>query len=274
MVSDTTNSWQRALTKDGSRTLLDPAGRVCHSWEGAWEQAVQRYAQGVQIDERGADTVRLLDVGVGLGLNMAAALAAVEGSAGRANRSLQVTGMELHQEPLRLAIAEPEPLAGPWHQAVAEALEQALELTQVDPERAALEGVPMGRGSRLWLCLGDARLALPALPPDRRFDAVFLDPFAPKEQSDLWGAEFLQGIAQRMDSGSRLATYCAASAMRADLLRAGLLVGRLGRVGRKAEGTVAAPAPADLPPLPPRALRRLRQRAVEPVSKLDTGEVD
>jgi hypothetical protein len=77
-----------------------------------------------------------------------------------------------------------------------------------------------------------------------------------------------------MDPGSRLATYCAASAMRADLLRAGLLVGRLGRVGRKAEGTVAAPAPADLPPLPPRALRRLRQRAQDSVASTgpDTTE--
>jgi len=262
-VSDSTKTWQRALTKDGSRTLLDPEGLACHSWEGAWQQAVERYAGGVEFSERGDAVVRLLDVGVGLGLNMAAALAAVEGG----GRCLEVTGLELHLEPLQLAIAESEPLAGPWHRAVGEALKAALDLAQQDPERADQEGVPLGQRSRLWLPLGDARKTIRALAPERRFDAVFMDPFAPADQSDLWQGDFLQAIAERMDPGSRLVTYCAASAMRADLLRAGLLVGRLGRVGRKAEGTVAAPHPADLPPLPPRALRRLRQRAADPVSE-------
>ena len=252
-------TWNRVLTQDGSRTLLDPEGRACHASEGAWDQALLRYAAGVEMSKRGDTKVRLLDVGVGLGLNMAAALAAVEGE----GRSLEVTGLELHLTPLQLAIAEPEPLANPWHQKVTE----ALELSLADPELAEAEGVPLGERSRLWLRVGDARETILTLPPERRFDAVFLDPFAPKEQSDLWEPDFLRAIAERMEPGSRLATYCAASAMRADLLRAGLLVGRLARVGRKAEGTVAGPAPANLPPLLPRALRRLKQRAADPAPK-------
>ena len=89
------------------------------------------------------------------------------------------------------------------------------------------------------------------------FDAVFLDPFSPSREPDLWQEPFLAAIADRMAPGARLSTYCARYSVRLGLARAGLHVGLGPRVGKKAEGTLASPQ-ANLPPLASRVERRLQ----------------
>ena len=236
-------------------TLVDPEGRACHSTAGAWSQARERYVAGVGLTQRGrGGVVRLLDVGTGLGLNLAAALEACTA----ANLVLEVVALEVARAPLDLAVQDPEPVAGEAHRAVAAALAEALALRG---EGAPEATVPLGERGSLRLLLGDARATLEGLDPAWRCDAVFLDPFAPGEDPALWEPAFLRLVAERMDPGARLATYCAAVAPRVALHAAGLHVGRLGRVGDKSEGTVASRGAADLEPLPPRLARRLERRA-------------
>ncbi len=258
--------WTRARTDDGSHTLVDPAGRSCHSLAGAWSQARERYVAGVELAERQVGgRVRLLDVGTGLGLNIAAALEACT----RAGLALEVVALEASPEPMELAAREPEPAAEPWHGAVAGALARALGEVARRPRAgraqplASSSWTPLGEGGRLRLLLGDARELLPVHDPAWQCDAVFLDPFAPAEDPGLWEPRFLAAVAARMAPGARLATYCAAVAPRVALVAAGLEVGRLGRVGAKSEGTVASRGPAPLEPLPPRLARRLARRAEE-----------
>ena len=72
-------TWIETPTADGSWTLVHAGlGEGCHSLAGAWQQATQRYAAPCRIAERAraAGVVRLLDIGTGLGLNLAAARAA------------------------------------------------------------------------------------------------------------------------------------------------------------------------------------------------------
>ncbi|MBL6720745.1 MAG: hypothetical protein ISQ08_04970 [Planctomycetes bacterium] len=254
--------WLRELTDDGSHTLVDPDGRACHSLAGAWSQARERYVAGVDLAARQrGGRVRLLDVGTGLGLNLAAALEACT----RAGLALEVVALEASRVPLELAARAPEPVAQPWHGSVVQALENALGegSSSAGSEAARAGWVPLGEKGRLRLLLGDARVLLPAYEPAWQCDAVFLDPFAPSEDPGLWDASFLAAVAARMAPGARLATYCAAVAPRVALMAAGLEVGRLGRVGRKSEGTVASRGPASLEPLPPRLARRLARRAEE-----------
>lgn len=243
--------WRERMTEDGSLTLVDPAGRACHSLAGAWSQARERYAKGAGLERTGRAVVRLLDVGTGLGLNLAAALEAVEGCGGR----LCATSLELCREPLEFALFRPEPAALPWHLPVTRSFELALG----DPVRARFCGVPLGRRSRLFLSLGDARQSV--LDLDTRFDAIFLDPFAPREAPELWQAPFLRDLGRLLDRDGILVTYCAATLVRMRLIAAGLAVGRLPRVGHKAEGTAAGWDPSALAPLPQRLLRRLARRA-------------
>jgi tRNA U34 5-methylaminomethyl-2-thiouridine-forming methyltransferase MnmC len=259
-------AWQPLRTADGSWTLASRAlGEACHSRDGAWREARERYARPTQIAERARrgelPVCRLLDVGTGLGLNLAAALEALDGT----GVALDVLSLEIDRsvislglECMRSASGLPPSLAR-WHGPVAAALERALELERDAmgaEQRSGPCGVPLPGGGRLRLRIGDGRRTLPRAAPEERFDAVFLDPFSPGADPALWEAAFLGEVARRMASGSVLSTFSAAFRVRARLAGAGLLVGAGPRVGRKAEGTLASPDRA-LPPLPPRVARRL-----------------
>ncbi|MEM7311044.1 MAG: MnmC family methyltransferase [Planctomycetota bacterium] len=236
-------TWKRLLTEDGSPTLLHPEhGEACHDRTGAWTQATGRYAAGCRLRERAraGGTLRLLDVGTGLGWNLAAAVQALWGTGAR----LAAVTLELDPAPIRSALALPRPAglppgAGESHEAVRAALERALAAGgSGEPVELDVDGGPPGT---LALHLGDARRTLPELAPEVRFDAVFLDPFSPAQAPELWEPEVLGEIARRMAPGSLLATYSAATRVRVALARHGLGVARGPEVGRKREGTLAGP---------------------------------
>jgi len=253
------HGWEPERTEDGSWTLRHPEhGEACHSHSGAWLEARERYAHPCRLSgwTREHDRpLRLLDVGTGLGLNLAAALEAVEGAGG----TLAAVTLERDRSVLAatLALSEDAEHAGPeeqWHRPVRLALAHALDQVAVDGDAP----IAMGTRSTLLVVLGDARETLTSLPAEVRFDAVFLDPFSPSREPDLWQEPFLAAIAHRMESGARLSTYCARYSVRLGLARAGLRVGLGPRVGKKAEGTLASHA-ANLPQLAPRVERRLRR---------------
>jgi chorismate dehydratase len=253
-----TRGWIEQRTADGSSTFAHPVhGEAGHSLDGAWTQARERYARDARIRARaleleaaGVRELRLLDVGTGLGLNLAAALEALTGT----GVALRATSLEIDADVLRLAIAGPrEPADLEVHHArVRNAIASALEHGTSAP-------IPPS-GWTLELHLGDAREALGRLDPMRRFDAVFLDPFSPKVEPDLWSRAFLAAVAARMASGAMLSTYSAATAVRVGLAAAGLVVGAGGRVGRKREGTLAS-LDVLLPAFDAKVARRIAARA-------------
>jgi len=249
--------WSPRPTEDGSWTLWnEELGEACHSRAGAWQQATERYAGACGLTERvqaGAAELRLLDIGTGLGLNLAAALRALEPG------STRLRALTLEREPEVIArglelYERAELRAGDWerwHAPVRAALREAL---------ARPGPVPLGAGT-LELRLGDARDTLEPAPDPVAFDAVFLDPFSPRRAPELWQEPFLASVARRMASGAWLSTYSASFAVRLALARAGLRVGRGARVGAKGEGTLASPD-REPPALPPRLERRLARRGV------------
>jgi len=250
--------WIETPTADGSWTLVHAGlGEGCHSLAGAWQQATERYAAGCQLAElaraRAAEPVRLLDLGTGLGLNLAAALVLVEEAGG----ALEACSLEIDPGVLLagLALYERAELAqGPWAAPHAE-VRRAL--------RTALAGdghAPLGRGM-LELRLGDARATLPV--PPRAFEAVFLDPFSPGRAGELWEPGFLGRVAALLAPCGWLATYSAAFRVRLALAAAGLEVGLGPRVGKKGEGTLARLG-APVPPLSARVSARLRRRLLAP----------
>ncbi len=258
-------AWIERRTADGSSTLAHPAhGETLHSVSGAWTQARERYARECRLRERAAElvregraTLRLCDVGTGLGLNLAAALEALDGT----GVVLEAWSFERDGDLLARVAREPrEPAAlESWHAPVRKALVSELATLAAGPDTAQA-GVPLASG-HLYLRLGDARRTIADLPAALRFDAVFLDPFSPRVEPDLWQPDFLAALARRMAPGSTLSTYSAATAVRTALLAAGLRVGPGARVGEKREGTLASPD-RDLPPFPARVARRLAARAV------------
>jgi tRNA U34 5-methylaminomethyl-2-thiouridine-forming methyltransferase MnmC len=264
-------TWALTRTDDGSPTLAHPGhGQTCHSRAGAWTEARERYALACELRERalalarsGAEPVfELLDVGTGLGLNLAAALEALDGT----GVVLHALSLELERDVIErtLALAQSGELhAGApaelvrAHAPVLDALAHALR----EPERAAAEGVALGAG-RLTLLLGDGRATLARTEPVARFDAVFLDPFSPQVDAALWEPAFVREIARRMTPRARLSTYSSSLAVRAALSAAGLTVAPGGRVGTKASGTLASWTALESA-FDPRTARRVARRAAE-----------
>jgi len=248
---DRSVSWRELETDDGSCTLQRTSDAVtCHSTAGAWTQARERYARACRIAELGAERgeVALLDIGTGLGLNLAAALEALAVSAARLEAVSFERDADLLARALELRQARPE--CERWAAPARDAL------------RAALER-PGERVATAWgglrLELGDARTRVQRWSSGT-FDAVFLDPFAPSVEPQLWSATFLADLAAAMAPHAVLSTYSASAAVRTGLLAAGLRVGQGPRVGRKAQGSLASFTTA-LPPLHPRLERKLARRA-------------
>lgn len=243
------NTWPLVETEDGSWTLAHPGhGQACHSRSGAWLESLERYARPCRLAElareRGpAKPVRLLDVGLGVGWNVAAALSEVRLGGG----GLEVLGLELEADlPGRSSELAELSGPGPW-----------------SPHFEDVVSVLSGRADfdelKLELRLGDATETMGTAGG---FDAVFLDAFSPGVEFALWRPEFLGRLAQALRPGGILSTYTVAGAVQVGLAQAGLRVGAGPLVGAKRAGTLAS-WEAELPPLPGRAQRRL-ERLVGP----------
>ncbi len=252
-------AWRTLVTADGSWTLVHPGhGEACHSRSGAWLEAVERFAVPCRLSACAREELRLLDVGTGIGLNIAAALAALAPTGAR----LVVDTLERDRSVLERAIEHARDLDGDpgpgadWHAIVLEALAGAAD--------SPGEPVELGRTGRLRLYLGDARSTLETLA-ESHYHAVFLDPFSPRVEPDLWQPAFLARVARSMATGALLSTYSAATHVRAGLLAAGLGVGPGPSVGAKSEGTLAGRGTAV-----PAFEERVRQRIEDSAAELTT----
>lgn len=239
----------RILTEDGTPTLFSREyGEHYHNLSGAFLESRDRYVVPCRVAERArAGGVRLLDVGFGLGFNLALAWAAARAAAPDA--------------PLRIVSLEKSPIAPElWRDLAGDLLEpiiidgvaELLSLGEHDSGAVSL---------KLWV--GRAEDTIERV--GERFDGVFLDPFSPDRNPELWTPRFLAAVRRRVDEGAILSTYSAAVRVRVALLRAEWRIGAGPRVGRKSSGTLASAGDVEppLPPLPPRESRRLERKARE-----------
>lgn len=264
--------WEPRQTEDGSWTLYNQElDEACHSRDGAWMESVERYAKGCRLPERAAELVesdgegvplRVLDIGTGLGLNIAAARSVLAGC----GVLLQVTSLELDPDVIRAGLELPP--ANAWQASIAAGLAQALEKPgEVIDLGTSPAGEKESRAS-LELHLGHGAECLAAIDKRSRFDAVFMDPFSPAVDRSLWGAPFLREISSRMKPGSMLSTFSSAIRVRRTLEEVGLLVGPGLRVGSKSSGTLASPD-RSLPAFPAAQARRMKRAAVSARAKAE-----
>lgn len=260
-------------TADGSWTLhaaADGSGETCHSLSGARTEA-RRHAEVLLAPYEAAvgsapAGLRILDVGFGLGLNTAAVMERV---AERLDgRPLTVVALEHDRHLLERSLALPAEPDGAFAAHLAplrEALAVALGALASGARRAADRGpavIEPRAQVRIELWLGDARRWLERTADEGSYQGVLLDPFSPASDGRLWEPPVLARLAALLAPGARIATYSAATRVRAGLAAAGLEVGATPRLGSKAEGTVAARG-GRVPQLHPRTARRVARRARE-----------
>ena len=221
---------------------------VYHPKEGAQAQARHVFLQGNQLPQRwqGRRQFCILETGFGLGHNFLATWAAWQADPHRCDE-LHYVSLELHPpgaEDLTQAheIAGLDPAAPPGHE------ERSLALVAAWPPLLsglhALEfkghatSTDPGRGQvHLILAFGDARLLLPKIVG--RFDAFYLDGFAPKANPEMWDPCLLRGMARLAAPNATAATWSVAQPVREGLKTAGFAVDRAPGFGAKRDMTIA-----------------------------------
>ncbi|CAI8452537.1 MAG: tRNA 5-methylaminomethyl-2-thiouridine biosynthesis bifunctional protein MnmC [Cryomorphaceae bacterium] len=204
-----------AVSADGSPTLWVPElDEHYHSIHGALTES-----QHVFIDAGfkaiSADPVRILEVGLGTGLNAALTLQQ------REDRRVEYTALEkfpLTAEEINALVPEE------------------------DTDTRNILGAPAAQriciapGFEFSLLVEDLRSYA---PDDRQFDLIYFDAFAPSAQPELWTDEIFANMFRVLSPGGALVTYCAKGVVKRSMKAAGFEVERLPGPPRKREMTRA-----------------------------------
>ena len=165
------------MTKDGTVTYHnEKVKETYHSISGALEEAQKKFVEPCKIKQGD----KVLDICFGLGYNAAAAL----------EKGAIVTALEI-DENLKDVIKN-----------------TSFPLKSYEIIKKVATGNPNERLTIIW---GDARQTIKTLKTsNKKFDAVFLDPFSPKKAPELWTCEFFSDIKALLKPGAILATYSCA----------------------------------------------------------------
>jgi tRNA U34 5-methylaminomethyl-2-thiouridine-forming methyltransferase MnmC len=170
-----------------------------------------------------------LDVGFGLGLNALSAAALAERVRGG---RVDIMSLENDRKAVEAALALARD--GAW--SGAEAL-SGIDVAGI-LERVLDSGRAGGEFFSLEARFVDARAG--AAEASGPFDAVFLDPFSPDANPELWTYDFIRLLAGKLSERGVVATYSGAMPVRGAMARAGLIVGSTAPFGRRRSGTIAS----------------------------------
>ncbi|AJF61069.1 TPA: tRNA (5-methylaminomethyl-2-thiouridine)(34)-methyltransferase MnmD [Candidatus Woesearchaeota archaeon] len=215
---------EKVETGDGSPTFYsEKYGETYHSKSGALEETFGKFIRPCRIKELAkTGRVRIFDICFGLGYNAIAAIdAALE-----ENENCEIYLVSLEKELILDRLKELNPCLTHYH---------IIEKLQFDPINNSYTYEE--KNIYLRIKIGNAKETIKTLKGS--FDAVFLDPFSPKKNPELWTEEFFREIFRRMNKGSILSTYSCARIVRDNLRSAGFEVSDGPSIGRRAPSTIA-----------------------------------
>jgi tRNA U34 5-methylaminomethyl-2-thiouridine-forming methyltransferase MnmC len=219
-------------TADGSPTLYVPAlDEHYHSHHGAAQESRHVFiAAGLQpLLAAGLGQqhqLRLLEVGLGTGLNALLTLEAAQ----VAGATLTYDGYET----LPLPPATVAALAPQW--ATEPALGQAFDHLHTAPWNEEFSLVPGFTLTKIQVQLQAAAL------PTGYYDLIYFDAFAPEKQPELWREDVFAKLYAAAAAGAVLVSYCAQGQFRRNLRAAGWLAEKLPGPPGKREMTRARKA--------------------------------
>ncbi|BDZ71511.1 MnmC family methyltransferase [Methanobacterium petrolearium] len=257
-------------TADGSFTLRssvrNDASETMHTTHGAISEARIKFVEPLNIWEN--NEVKILDICSGLGINTAAALEAffkvnnksesnvinklgpnVNKSESDINnksdfntnnklefKQIEIDMVEVSWETLAASLIIPSPIK--YHNMVKKAVETYLINQKILTYPWEKEKIPDNVNIRVHC--QDARKVLMNISKNKKYDAVFLDPFSPQKSPELYSQELIFKIKDLLTDDGVILTYTSSAPVRYALLYTGLEVGEGPSMGRSG-GTIASP---------------------------------
>ncbi|RME87043.1 MAG: hypothetical protein D6785_02495, partial [Planctomycetota bacterium] len=232
-------------TLDGTYTAYsDTYKEAYHTLDGALMEARIRYYEGCQIPQKltGQNRIYILDIGFGLGLNTAYALTKIMESSFKG--SVHLFSLEKEADLISAFPLIPIP----------KEVEKGYEFLS--------QALPKGKFTKdsfsFQLLLGPAEETIFKLK-GLSFDAIFLDPFSPPKNPELWTETFFKSLFELLSPEGILSTYSSAIKVRLNLMKAGFCIGCGPKVGGKGSGTLASKF-AHLPPFSDKYWRKIQRR--------------
>jgi chorismate dehydratase len=235
-------------TADGTETILNEEyGEAYHSTKaGAYKESLHKFVNACRIPElaKEKEKIYILDVGFGLGYNVAVAIK--EATAVNSNIKLNIYSIEKDKtifEKIKSIKIHPDLteiykklLSGDFSKE--KIGNKTYEIYTASDKNFSLK-IIFGEGREIIKSLNKTNL---------KFDAVFFDPFSPKVNTEMWTINLFKLIKNLLKNKGILATYSASLAVRKGLIEAGFKIGLVEPIGRKSYSTVAT-IDGDIPPL-------------------------
>ncbi len=226
-------------TDDGSWTLEEIAsGDTFHSGCGAMTECQSVYVENSSIKEKVSESGRIdvLEIGFGTGMSFLLTALCVQEQNGLL-RYHAIERRPLCREVLRQVLRFPEPhdsrlseLRSRWFDNWDQSLELQTRPIQTEPLwvwQSITDHIHLGLSQHDGATVDYG---------NKTYDVVYLDPFSPQSNPELWSEPFLRRMHECLKVSGVLVSYCVNSAVRRKLSSIGFRVERVpGPVGGKRE---------------------------------------
>lgn len=228
------------ITRDGTQTLYNfEYQEAYHSTKaGAYTESLEKFVIPSGIDKllKNGKKVRILDVGFGLGYNVATVInfsrQIVE------KPKLEIISIEKDESFLdRIkSIEYPENLQEEYK--IITSLEESVVNIADKNLKCYKKSVD---NISITVLIIDGREGIRALNSDgKKFDIVFYDPFSPKVNTEMWTYDILRLVSELIEDEGVFLTYSNATPVKVSLLKAGFRIGYVKPVGRKSPSIIAS----------------------------------
>lgn len=227
------------ITRDRTKTVYNfDYGEAYHSTKaGAFTESLEKFVKpsGVENLLKENKTVRVLDVGFGLGYNVATLINFVKSIS--KSPSVEIISIEKDEEFIKniKSITYPEVLKEEYN-IITSLKEHHTEIggKKVRCFRGQTENIS------ITVMMLEGRTALKLLSEDnKKFDIVFYDPFSPKVNTEMWTVDMFRLISKIIQDRGIFLTYSNAIPVKVGLLESGFKIGYVKPVGRRTPSLIA-----------------------------------
>ncbi len=207
-------------TQDGSRSLFSERfGVSYHSKYGAWQETQHVFVEaGLRYQSIDKDSISVLDIGFGTGLNCIASLF----FAFQQNMSLEYVGLEAFPVPAKTLADLDYPSILDWDEDQT-GLYHQMQAFDWDGKPQHLKTFQ----KNISLSVAKRKQRFEELSDLEQYDVIYYDAFAPEAQPELWTVEMFERMYNALKPSGALVTYCAKGQVKRNMKAVGFSVERL-----------------------------------------------